>query len=295
MVPVAADHAPDVVDGNVLPSFVSDMLPARNLFQNQKADFVAGIKEMTRLWIMRGADNVALELVAQNLRVATLRTSWHGLPDPGKGLMTIEPAQLDDLAVQLEAVIGELGLTEGETAGVFVHDLRSAAQAHPGRVEVSFLQIPQSDSVQTLKVCRMCDRLVLWCRGWQWQRSFRNYVIAVEQFDFDRQRIFRGFQMLYETINIDRRALGEHVLRPHEDVLDKRRWYYAERDLAVDAAERKIVNLVSKGWNIGALRGIDIHGEHILAVEVEVGRQFKREGRVSTFVFSEALSVDPDR
>src|SRR5260370_21119657 len=95
MVPVAADHAPDVVDGNVLPSLVPDVLPARNLFQNQKADFVAGIKEMARLRIMRGADNVALELVAQNLRVAALRTSWHGLPDPREGLMTVEPAQLD--------------------------------------------------------------------------------------------------------------------------------------------------------------------------------------------------------
>ena len=49
MVPVATDHAPHIVDGDLLPGFVSDVLPARDLFQNQKAEFVAGIKEMTRL------------------------------------------------------------------------------------------------------------------------------------------------------------------------------------------------------------------------------------------------------
>ena len=38
--------------------------------------------------------------------------------------MTIESAQLDDLAVELEAVIGELGLAEAEAAGIFVEDLR---------------------------------------------------------------------------------------------------------------------------------------------------------------------------
>ena len=60
--------------------------------------------------------------------------------------MTVEPAQLDDLAVQLEAVIGKLGLAETETAGVFVQQLGSAAQSHPRGVKVPLLEVPQSDS-----------------------------------------------------------------------------------------------------------------------------------------------------
>src|SRR5271165_7022320 len=101
--------------------------------------------------------------------------------------------------------------------------------------------------------------------------------------------------MLHETIDIDRGLRGENVLRPHEDVLDKRRRYHTQRDLAIDTAERQIVNLISEGWDIWTLRGIHIHGEQILAVKVEVGRQLKREGCVSAFVFSEAFSVDPNR
>jgi hypothetical protein len=116
MVPIAADHAANIIDGDQLPRFVANVLPAGNFFQNQKADFVAGIKKMTRLRIMRRADDVALELATQNLRVAALNAAGHRLSGEGKSLMTIETSQLDDLAVELEAVVGELGLAETETA-----------------------------------------------------------------------------------------------------------------------------------------------------------------------------------
>ena len=46
MIPVAANHAGDVVDRDQLPEFVADVLPARNLFEDEKAHFVAGIEEM---------------------------------------------------------------------------------------------------------------------------------------------------------------------------------------------------------------------------------------------------------
>jgi hypothetical protein len=32
MIPVAANHAADIVDGNVLPGFIADVLPAGNFF-----------------------------------------------------------------------------------------------------------------------------------------------------------------------------------------------------------------------------------------------------------------------
>lgn len=52
MVPVAADHAADVIDGDLLPRFIADMLPAGHLFEYQEADLVAAIEKMTRLRIM---------------------------------------------------------------------------------------------------------------------------------------------------------------------------------------------------------------------------------------------------
>ena len=38
---------------------IADVLPAGNFFQDEQADFVAGIEEMAGLRIVRGADDVA--------------------------------------------------------------------------------------------------------------------------------------------------------------------------------------------------------------------------------------------
>ena len=52
---------------------------------------------------MRSPDNIALEFVAQDVRIATLNPARHGLTDPGKGLVPIQPAQLDDFSIEFEA------------------------------------------------------------------------------------------------------------------------------------------------------------------------------------------------
>ena len=43
VVPIAANHAANVVDCDVLPGEVADVLPAWDFFEDEKADFVAGI------------------------------------------------------------------------------------------------------------------------------------------------------------------------------------------------------------------------------------------------------------
>ena len=60
MIPVAANHAAHVIDGDQLPGFIADVLPAGDFFEDQKAEFVAGIEEMARLRVVRGADDIAL-------------------------------------------------------------------------------------------------------------------------------------------------------------------------------------------------------------------------------------------
>ncbi len=59
MVPVAADHAAHVVDGDQLPRFVADVLPAGNFLQHQQANLVAGIEKVARLRIVRGPHDIA--------------------------------------------------------------------------------------------------------------------------------------------------------------------------------------------------------------------------------------------
>ena len=174
MIPVAANHAADVIDRDQLPGLIADVLPARNLFENQQAEFVAGIEEMARLRIVRSADDIALELVAQDLGVAALRTGRHGLSDPGKSLMAVEAAQLDDFAVQLESVIGELRFAEAETARVFVEQLSSVTEANARRIQIAFIEVPELDSVQT-------DRNEACAAGARWPRLQKRPVARLSR------------------------------------------------------------------------------------------------------------------
>src|SRR5208337_1132407 len=112
MIPIAPDHAAHIVDGNQLPWFIPDVLPAGDFFQDQQAHFIASVQEMPRLRVVRGAHNVALQLLAEDLRVSPLWAGRHGLPHKRERLMLVEPPQLDDLAIQLEAMVGKLGLPE---------------------------------------------------------------------------------------------------------------------------------------------------------------------------------------
>src|SRR5579864_289583 len=101
---------------------------------------------------MRGANDVALELVAQDIGVPALRATGHCLTNPRKGLMAIESAQFDDLAIQFEAVIGELRFAEAETAGVFVEDQVVSQQTKVTGKEISLLETPQLDAAQLLEM-----------------------------------------------------------------------------------------------------------------------------------------------
>src|SRR5450432_2366824 len=100
MVPVAANHAADVIDGHQLPAFVADMLPTRNLFEHQQPNLVATIEEVARLRIVRGAHDVAVQPLAENVGVFALYATGHCLSHKRKSLMAIEAAQLDDLSVE---------------------------------------------------------------------------------------------------------------------------------------------------------------------------------------------------
>src|ERR1017187_446481 len=143
VIPVAANHAANVVRGNILPSCVADVLPARNFLQDEQAEFVACIQKMPGLRIVRGAHDVALEVSAKDLRVTPLHASRHGLTYKGERLMTVEPAQLDHFAVQFEAMFGKPGLTETDGARIIIDQARSIQQANLDRIELRPRQIPE--------------------------------------------------------------------------------------------------------------------------------------------------------
>src|SRR5439155_11130090 len=127
MIPVAPDHAADVVDRDLFPCLVANMLPPGNLLKHQQAKLIASIQEVLRLRIMGGTNDVAVQLVSQDVGIAALYAPGHRLTNVGEGLVAVEAAQLDDLTIQFEAMVRELGLPKAEAARIFVQDL-SASQ-----------------------------------------------------------------------------------------------------------------------------------------------------------------------
>src|SRR6266404_3722619 len=148
MVPVATNHATHVVDGELLPRLIPNVLPAGNLFQDEETDFVASVEKMARLWIVRSPDDVALELVAQNLGIAALNAAGHGLSNERKSLMTIEASELDDFAVKLKTMIGKLRLATTKAAGVFINHLGPTQQTDANGIEISIFEVPELDSAE---------------------------------------------------------------------------------------------------------------------------------------------------
>ena len=76
------------------------MLPAGNLLEHQQANLVAAIEEVARLRIVRGADNIAVEILAKDFGILPLYARRHGLAGKRKCLVTIQSAQLHDFAVE---------------------------------------------------------------------------------------------------------------------------------------------------------------------------------------------------
>ena len=148
MIPVAANHAAYIVDGELLPRFRADVLPARNLFQDKKSNLIAAIEEMAGLRIVRGPHDVAVQAGAQDVCVLALHAGWHRLADERKSLVAIEPAQFEDLSVEREPVIGERRLSETDAPGILIDGLVRAEQPDVHGVEIGMFELPELDAFE---------------------------------------------------------------------------------------------------------------------------------------------------
>src|SRR5579872_6791463 len=88
--------------------------------------------------------------------------------------------------------------------------------------------------------------------------------------------------------------IGEHVFRFGEDILEVRRLNQSQLHIAIDSAESQVIDLAAEWRNIGALGGIEFHGEQVVAIPMDVLREVEGERRVSTTIFTEPLPIDPD-
>src|ERR1700751_604431 len=100
--------------------------------------------------------------------------------------------------------------------------------------------------------------------------------------------------MLYVTVHVQSRMRAQHIFWFREDILYERARNNAKRNFAIDSAESKVINLVSKRRNVRSLGRIEVNRKNILSVEIDMWRQVERKRRVSTLVFTEFGAVDPD-
>src|SRR6476469_7765623 len=101
------------------------MLPPGYLFENQQPILVAAVEKMRRLRIMRSADDVALEFLAENPRIAFLHACRHGLAQVWKRLMAIQPAQLQMFSIQVKAGWRKLRFAKTGASVVMIQCCRS--------------------------------------------------------------------------------------------------------------------------------------------------------------------------
>src|SRR5215469_5726968 len=107
---------------------------------------------------MRRPHNIALQVLPQDISIAPLHASRHRLADPRECLVTIKAAKFDDLAIEFEAMVGELGFAETDHARVLIDRLISSEQRDFDFVKIGMLKIPQLDAAQWCEMNCMHDR-----------------------------------------------------------------------------------------------------------------------------------------
>ena len=122
MVPIAPDHILDVLYRQVLPRGIADELPARDLFEHQQPKLVAGIEEVRRLRIVRCADYVDAQVLAQHDCIPPLHSRRHRATNVWIGLVPVESPQLQVLPVEEESIGSKSRLAESDSNRMLVRD-----------------------------------------------------------------------------------------------------------------------------------------------------------------------------
>src|SRR5215468_2237858 len=100
--------------------------------------------------------------------------------------------------------------------------------------------------------------------------------------------------MLDVTVDVERGLAAENILGLGENVFDEGAGNDTQPDFAIDAAEGQVVDLVAEWGNVGALGGVEIDGEDVFPVEVDMLGEIERERCVPALVLPESCAVDPD-
>src|ERR1035441_10327167 len=120
-----------------------------------------------------------------------------------------------------------------------------------------------------------------------------DHGLAVSELRRDSDRTFQGTVQI--TPHPERAIVLERTHRFRVDILNKRLWRHAQLDIAINAAERQIVDVAAERWDVTALSRIQFNPKQIVTAEIKVRRDFEREGCVSAFVFGKLVAVHGHR
>ncbi len=146
VVTVLAHHLPDRLHADVLPFIIPQVLPSRRLGKDGHSQLVTSSDKMVRLRIMGGTHGITAELVFEDIRVEPLHGARHRVADIGPALVSVQSAQLEFSAVEIEAVLLEFGTAEADPAAQGIDHLSALDQLDLQLIKHGTERIPQTSA-----------------------------------------------------------------------------------------------------------------------------------------------------
>ena len=145
MIPVLHHHVFGVPHGLILPFRTTDVLPPRNLREHQKPQFIAPVKEMMRLRIMRGTHRIQLQFVFQNICIPFLHGFRHRISHIRIALVPVQSPYFQLLSIQIKAIPAEMRFPEPDPRFHRIQALPIPVQLRTQCIQERMLHIPHVD------------------------------------------------------------------------------------------------------------------------------------------------------
>ena len=226
-----------------------------------------------------------MQFTPQNPGIAPLHALGHGAARVGKRLVAVQTAQLDVLPVEHEASGRELRFAESDARGELVVAAIMARQFHGDCVELGCLQVPQLHRANAVEA-----NVAMLSRAFNRRRHALDHLGAVAQ--FDAQAGWPTQRTIDIAAQRQRAAVFHRAHLRDAHVFQKGLRHHAQRHVAIDAAEGKVVDVVAEGRDVLALRGIEFNGNDIVGVVLEQLRDLEGERRVTALILFEGMPVD---
>src|SRR5687767_3674225 len=129
------------------------------------------------------------------------------------------------------------------------------------------------------------------CR-WKFAGCCSQHLVAVTQFNRDFQRASKRPLTVQEHAYINATIVLQNVDRFRENILEEGSGDDAETDIPINSSKCQVINFATKWWNVFAFGRVDLNRQHVVAAPIDVRRDLKREGRITTEILTQAMSVN---